>query len=616
MSMRCERKVLQVLLCLSTLAVGNIAIAQVYSVPIRWCVIADDANGNGQFDAGEDGAPAFTNPGHVGEVDTDNVLWRRHERPSDNVFIPEAQITFRSGVYNIVEDATLRFPIIPDPDPNPTGDSFWLSGDISASSGDISAEWNTAHNACVDAWREQHGVEDIGVVAINANHYRTFSGDSQPGAASLGGRRMILRDNAYLLPGSPLFGAFESPPDLSAVPDHVDKHFGHETGHALAGLRHTCSNQNIMSNRRLDTNGDNRADNIHLSSSIQEIFSTTDCPDADLSVVDQIALLRDAAKATPGCKIAGTNTDCTVRSDVRADRVKDAPIVFTDLSLVTLSNEDTVARIVHEPMGPLDRKFFEPDSYFDYYTFLDQDNDAGTGGAAEALDVPVRFKGAELATRVRVSMQDRRFRFVPTVWKFDGANFIEVTDRRIRAFGFPVKALTEPGELYLTDQITLEAPLKVFGASEDFRVQAAVVVPDGKRAKVLDLLDDGREKPGRAYRWRSPQFPVCSVTPAHSPRGRQIEVESTGLVPDQPVHLIFGDRHIANGHADAAGAVTISTAVPADARNGQHLITVGTDGTALTADCIAMVRGGRRPGKKRPVPQIPRETTPRVQGTR
>ncbi len=615
MSLPKERNVLRVLLCLPLLGIANAAFAQVYSVPIRWCVIANDTNGNGQVDAGESGAPAFANPGNVGEVDTDNVLWRRHERPSDAVFIPEAQITFRSGIYNIVEDATLRFPIIPDPDPNPTGDAFWLSGDILSGS-NPSIEWNTAHNACVDAWREQHGVEDIGVVVINANHYRSLSGDSEPGAATFGGRRMILRDNAYLLPGSPLFGAFENPPNLTTVPDHIDKHFGHEIGHALGGLSHTCSNQNIMSNRRIDTNGDNRADNIHLSNSIAEVTNTSGCPTTDLPVVNQIALLRAAAQAAPGCKIAGTNTDCTVRSDVRADRIKDTPILFTDLSLVTVTNDDPVARLVHEPMGPLDRKFFKRGSYFDYYTFLDQDNDAGTGGAAEALNVPVRFKGVEVAARVRVTMQDGRFRFVPTVWKYVGPGFTEVIDRRIRAYGFPVKAVTEPGELYLSDQITLEAPLTIFGPSNDFRVQAAVVVPSGKKSKVLDLLDDGREKPGRAFRWRSPTFPVCSVTPAHAPRGGTIKVTSSGLQADQPVHLIFGHRHVANGHADATGAVTITTAVPADARDGQHLITVGTDGTALTADCIAMIKGGRRPEGNRPPRQQPPSAAPPAEPSR
>jgi hypothetical protein len=68
-------------------------------------------------------------------------------------------------------------------------------------------------------------------------------------------------------------------------------------------------------------------------------------------------------------------------------------------------------------------------------------------------------------------------------------------------------------------------------------------------------------------------------------------------MPNRPVHLIFGDRHIANGHADAAGTVSIDTAVPAYARDGQHLITVGTDQTALTADCVTTVKGGPRPQK-------------------
>lgn len=594
---------------LALLAVSADAAAQVYSVPIRWCIVADDANGNGRVDPGEQGAPAFTNPGHVGEVDTDNVLWRRHERPTDAVFIPEAQVTFRSGIYNIVEDSVLRFPIIPDPDPNPTGDPFWLYGDILSSSGSPSAEWNAAHNACVDAWREQHGVEDIGIVAINANHYRSLAGDSEPGAATLGGRRMILRDNSYVLPGSPLFGAFESPPDLTAVGDHIDKHFGHEIGHALAGLRHTCGDQNIMSNRRLDPSGDGLVDNIHLSTSIAEILDTGDCPSTDLPVVNQIDLIRNAARAAPGCKIAGTNTDCTVRSDVRTDRINDASIPFVDLSLVTATNETATAKLAHEPMGPLDRRHFKPGYYFDYYTFLDQDQDPATGGAAEALGVPVRFKGVELATRVRVALAREKFSFTPTVWRFTDSNFVEIKDRRIRAYGFPLMAVTEKRSLHLTDQITLEMPMAIFGPAVNFRLQAAVVVPDGKQAKVLDLLDDDQQRPGREFRWRSPTFPVCSVAPAHAPRRGKLTVTASGLLPNQPVHLIFGHRHVANGHADGNGGVTVTTAVPADASDGQHLITVGTDGTALTADCVTVVKGGRRPGKRQPPVRAPERDT-------
>ena len=577
------------------------ALAQVYSVPIRWCIVANDANGNGRVDPGEQGAPAFANPGNVGEIDADNVLWRRHERPSDSVYIPEAQITFRSGIYNIVEDPILRFPIIPDPDT-----TSGLYGDIVASAGfGSSPEWNAAHNAYVQAWRDQHGVEDIGVVVINANNVRDPSGDSEPGIAVLSGRRVLLRDNAYLLPGSPLYNSGMFP-----VANHVDKHFGHEIGHALAGLRHTCNNQNLMSNRRLDPSGDALVDNIHLSTGIAQVTSSgadgRDCgsgnnttinPGADdvTATVNQIQLLRNAARTTPGCKIAGTNTDCTSRSDIRTDRIKDAPLPFTDLSTVTATNEGATTKLLHEPMGPLNRKHFKTGNYFDYYTFIDQDQNAATGGAAEALGVDIQFKGAELVTRVRVRLGDGGFTFTPTVWRFTSGNFAKFEDG-IRAYAFPLVAISERRSTHLTDQITLELPTAVFGSGiNDFRVQAAVVSYSAKKALVLDLLDEDAQRPGRDFRWRSPEFPVCSVAPGTAPRGGNIVVISSGLLPTRPVHLIFGDRHIANGHAGADGSVSISTAIPADARDSQHLITVGTDGTALTADCVTTVKGRTRP---------------------
>ncbi|HET7699066.1 MAG TPA: hypothetical protein VFK57_25330 [Vicinamibacterales bacterium] len=596
------------------------AAAQTFSVPVRWCVIGDDANGNGTVDPGELGAPAFTTPGTVGEVDADNVLWRRHERPTDSIFIPEANITFRSALYNIVESSALRFPIIPDPDPNPTGDAFWQYGDI-LHPNDSAFEWNAAHNACVAAWSDVHMVEDIGVVVINANNMRTLAGDSEPGVAILSGRRMLLRDNAYQLPGSSL--------NTFPVSDHVDKHFAHEMGHALAGLRHTCSNQNVMSNRRIDTNGDALVDNIHLSASIAHVIDGIgdECAGGNdtTAVVNQIQLLRNAAQAVPGCKIAGTDTDCTSHSDVRADRIRDAAVDFVDLSTFTASRAGETVKLVHEPMGPLRRVrdvvgVVDPrlaastaavrpvaaagvltdrhDQSIDYYSFIDQDSNPATGGDAKSLNAPVDFAGAEIATRVRVtSLGAQGFGFAGTVWRFTGGAFQEVTDRRIRAYGFPITATSQRGNKHLTDQITIELPTSIFGAGvSNFRLQAAVVTV-AAQPQVLDLLDEDPTKPGRAFRWRSPTFPVCSVTPAAAQRLGAITVQSSGLLPNRGVHLIFGHRHVANGFADASGSVSISTSVPAWAADGLHLMTVGTDNTALTADCTANVRGGPQPPK-------------------
>ncbi|MDJ0628305.1 MAG: hypothetical protein QNJ44_08585 [Rhodobacter sp.] len=69
-------------------------------VPIRWC--------------GVEGAASMADPGVVGETTTDNVLWRRHERPSDQVYIPQVDMTFRSAATAAIKNGPYSFPIIRD----------------------------------------------------------------------------------------------------------------------------------------------------------------------------------------------------------------------------------------------------------------------------------------------------------------------------------------------------------------------------------------------------------------------------------------------------------------------------------------------------------------------
>jgi hypothetical protein len=69
------------------------------SIPLRWCAII--------------GSPAADHP--IGS--TDDVLLRRHEQTSDNIWIPGAEITFRSGI--LTSCTTHSFPLINDPTPPP-----------------------------------------------------------------------------------------------------------------------------------------------------------------------------------------------------------------------------------------------------------------------------------------------------------------------------------------------------------------------------------------------------------------------------------------------------------------------------------------------------------------
>lgn len=86
---------------LALMNLGQPALAgELISVPVRWC--------------GVEGAASMADPGVVNETSTDNVLWRRHERPSDQIYIPQIDLTFRSAATNAIRNGPQSFPIIRD----------------------------------------------------------------------------------------------------------------------------------------------------------------------------------------------------------------------------------------------------------------------------------------------------------------------------------------------------------------------------------------------------------------------------------------------------------------------------------------------------------------------
>jgi hypothetical protein len=132
-------------------------------IPLRWCAVQ--------------GSPAVTNPGGVGEPDTDNVLWRRHERASDNIWIPFANITFRSGFTAAIRDQA-TFPIIDDPTPPASGGPGQL-GDILDPQIN-SQELNNAIASCQTAWNNlatQFDTPLLGPIALNLRQFVNNTGN-------------------------------------------------------------------------------------------------------------------------------------------------------------------------------------------------------------------------------------------------------------------------------------------------------------------------------------------------------------------------------------------------------------------------------------------------------
>jgi len=577
--------------------------AQTRSIPIRWCVVA--------------GAPAASNPAGVGEPDADNVLWRRHERISEATYIPSADVTLRSGLWNIVESSDLNFPVIADPD---TSDPDHQPGDILDPVDFSSDEWDAAYDACVEEWADELGVDDMGIVAVVARRIVDDDGDPTVFAWGwFGARRTLLEDNSWSF--------CDSTTADPGVCDGVDKTFGHEVAHTLPttatglttteGIRHTCSNANMMRTGRRDTTGDGELDNFGISTSIAQITGNggdnAQCTGDDATeTVDQPELIYAAGGEVPGCVNAGTNDSCgTQMADVQSDIRDDVDVSSVDLaSARIIDSSEGTTRIVHELSGKIDPALL-PGTVLEYFSFLDTDNDPDTGADPDSLGIQTDFRGAEIVTRVIVSniviealppgssasqVSTPLFGASATVWVAKAGQFSPTDANGIFARVSPLVAVGEgfdgnPRYSHTADRVEITIPNTVRGpVAMPMRLHALSRATDNNAGTIeIDQLESEGEGIGALMRLRLPKFPLCSVMPKPIFAGGFAQVDVTGLIPNRGVHVVFGKDLVANGMADASGAASVSFSVPPGAVPGKHLVTVGTDETALTADCITEV---------------------------
>lgn len=113
-----------------------------------------------------------------------------------------------------------------------------------------------------------------------------------------------------------------------------------------------------------------------------------------------------------------------------------------------------------------------------------------------------------------------------------------------------------------------------------FSIQAIVY----SNGTVADRLNDEIDQDRKTLELKQPLFSQCFVNEiAHV--GNNATIQVSGLLPNESLHALLGPRVVANGTTTASGNSTIQFVVPNDATPGLHLITVGVDDTALTADC-------------------------------
>lgn len=582
--------------------------AQDYSVPIRWCAVEE--------------TPIVDDPGCVNADTTDDALWRRHERASEKVFIPQAGVTFRSALRNIVDDPTLSFPIVDDPrPPHPSGPcgnenpGFCDNADGVACAtnadcppdvlGDIQqgSEATAAINDCHAKWWNEHGKDHIGITALVARSYYGSNGSSVVAYAHAGSGIVYLSDNQHLVCNSCA---------NSGDCDPADVMLAHELGHAMptqevagltmgAGLGHICEapSTNLMQ-RSPGFDNDLSTSIVHVTQ-----FDNNDC-DGPTETIDQIAAIRAAAQEMPGCKLAGTNTDCSVRSDIRVDELKDVSEDFLDIARARVTDRDSSdsTEFVHELLGRITAETFLDYSALQYFFILDLDDDPSTGGDPSELGLPSGCGGAELITRVEIrcalgnpgelcadpAFPEPIVSVTPTVWEFNGVSFVEVGNPGIQAR--LVRVHRSHGDQRGPDFVLIKVPNDARGPIDDpFFVQAVSQgIPVIASPEPMDELQAGL---CLEFRHRFPTFPTCSVTPDPATAGSTVTVDASGLLADSGIHVLVGPDHVANGVTDASGDASIDFQIPGNVEPGKHLVTVGVDGTGLTADCLVETTGGK-----------------------
>jgi hypothetical protein len=604
--------VLTVLLALPALGrAGTHNGMQVLQIPVSWCALQ--------------GSPAtqMPPPAVTGEMFLNGVLWRRHERATDNVWHDQAAITFRSGVMGPFVVAPggpppqVDFPVIADPDttvgsPGDVVAPFTCSGNGNTCNSTASAgqpgscpagQTCQMNNEVIQAWQDcqtwwtnqstTHGrtaTNTVGILALNIN--RWLDGNGNPvvmgGYAGTSGAftginfpAAALVDNVYLR---------DQPFDGSATYSFTDFNeiiTAHEFGHTL-NLQHVTPMNRLMCSGLCDTQNPS----VPFGDLTNTTLTATEVSTARAQAQTIPALMMDPPLAlVPGPVLR------TTQMDVIGDTSPDTPSV--DLQRHAVTQDRT---------GPREEMIFShllagliesPDG-LRYWTLVDRDNDIGTGATntelAGQLGVPTgscQHVGIDLAVRTTLVQTEfgiqanaTAFEFANETGVFDAGTLIGSDRSSFRVSDGLVIAPEDGAPIF--DIVSSILDVANFGLASPLRLSA---VAENTDSGVVDFLPDDCALTDAVL--EAPVYPVCEVGDGTADPGELVSVEATGLLPDGMSKVIFSDQTVAFGSTDDTGRTLVDFRVPIDARSGLTLITVGVDNTAVTADCTLLV--GDRP---------------------
>ena len=523
------------------------------AVGLRWCGLI--------------GAPAVDDPTLVGETSFKDMLWRRHERASECIWIPQCRITLRSAA-GIVKDDYQQIADIDDPliDDDVPGDVVVriIDGDeVTRDYSELRQLWQN----CDLAWGEQ----EKGLLALSIGEFIGRDGNSRAdvGVAGVALNYDDLSDPDNVLE-RPAFAVQD--PTLLADPN-TERTLGHEIGHKV-GICHpdqSCSTADVATGTIMDSGADGSI-----------LLNEEQCMVARNTVENSTQLDPPAGTGEVLGLIDG-------RGDPDEANIPD---LMDIRKLVAVDDTEkgeglTLALRLQGALGANQVLFV---------IGLDVDNDITTGAPLAPLVPGSAMQGVDVALLVQANQNGAG---AAQVRRAIGGSLQIVNVPGVTADAFTVTVFEhgegalppEPlasdiifslttGALADLDLDTLSGRLFPDGLA----VQAAGVVTLGDGEEFVDLGPDAVARLG----FPDPDFPSIDVSgPVCA--GDTLDVEVDGLAPWREVALYLGETRINPGVVtDGDGAAAFAVTVPADAVAGPTLLTVGVvDPTnAVTADTI------------------------------
>jgi hypothetical protein len=554
-----------------------------YHVPMSWCAIFGSP--------ATDGTIGIPNNVFAGGNDfaLDDKLWRRHERVTEFIYQTPAGISFRSGINNIGMPG-VDFPTIPDPD------SYGMLGNVGDIRGeDVNTngnEFNAAVNSCRQWWDMMASTTGVvnGITAVNVRLFVDGSGnivniigwggcaENAMGICSLpySGVSMVV-DNFFMYPGLP--GRWNNDP--------LDQLLGHELGHALS-LNHRIDSTNaLMYPSSQDTDGNGLIDNIMMTS--------TEINQARLSAPQVPGVETD-----PPQQIIQGNIVSSLRSDKVQEEKSLSP--FEDISAVRVTLDKKLNKIVfgQELFGVISNRTTVP---LNYWTLVDLDKNPQTGASKEVLDklrAPESvFQGGDLIIKAQATGD---YSINGSAWKISGNNTIEPLPSNVVKFEIQnmMMAAHYPlgSKLVTAEKVPIYSIVNAIfdnaklGVKLDTPIRIQTISHDTLK-NVTDKLDDTKDERGKTFVLVDSHFAHC-FPEGEAAAGKELKVSVQGLLPNSTIHGLLGGTQgvVFRDQLDNTGNKTITFLVPENATKGFHLMTIGVDNTALTADCAVTVNGG------------------------